>query len=101
MMTMPQIEHFSEGYYLLDTELTNYGGDHAAAPHDMMEQLSQVTSVPLFRAGDEHFYAKSEWGIPANTIAVPDEFSTDESVLLAKETTARSLVMRGEEPEPP
>lgn len=98
---MPQIENFSEGYYLLDTELKTYSGDHAAAPHDMLAELSRLTEVPLFRAGDEHFYAKSEWGIPANTIAVPGDVDSGESVLLAKESTARNLIMRGEDPQPP
>jgi hypothetical protein len=100
-MAQTRVKDFSAGYYLLDAEMTHYNGDHAAAPRDMMAQLARYTSPPLFRAGDEHFYADAERGIPANTIAVPDELPSDEPVLLAKEQTAVNMMLRGGEPEKP
>lgn len=92
------VEGFGGGYYLVpEAELRKYGGDTVVAPRDFILELCHYVTAPLIKIGGRHYWLQPEWGIPSETIAIPEgvEINDGEEVLLAKDSATASLVGTG------
>lgn len=96
-MTKPNVEEFSSGYYLLDSDVCQYNGEQVVAADDTLTELQEYVEQPLLKIGTNHYWLSSEWGIPANTVAVPDhaEVPDDEAVLMAKDRQTMQMLLAG------
>lgn len=96
------VNPFSAGYFMIDAEIEEHPGDNVIVPHDFYDELRNFVTAPLLRISEEHYWTHPEWGVPAKTVAVPEEVEHRENdpVLMAKNNTAFRLVTAGEQPEP-
>lgn len=82
---MTHLEPFSAGYYLApDVRIVSYGGDRAVIPFDLYESLCVQPGEAVFgRVTSGTFQLNPESGVPAETVAVPeDEFEGSDDILL-------------------
>lgn len=97
------IADFSQSYYVLPQHgYEEYTGDVVGADIELMHALSRFTQQPLVKIATSHYWLKPQWGIPAQTIAVPDDIDEDlnAEVLIAKRRAARQLLDQGYVDEP-
>lgn len=97
------VKPYSAGYFIVDAEVLPHTGDYAIVARDYFEELSRHTTYPLLRIATDHFWAKPEARVPAETIAVPSEapeLGENDPVLMAKDTTAKRLISAGEKERP-
>lgn len=102
MNEQPIVEEFSDAYFSLpDIEVREYSGDQFAIADDTMRELGHYVSYPLVKLSTGHHWLRYEYGIPADTIAIPhqEEPATD-TPLLAKDSTTKSLLHKGIVEEP-
>lgn len=82
-----------------DIDTREFSGDQVAAPRDLMNELRQYVGEPLVKLPTGgHYWLQPEWGIPSDTIAVPQEpgvADDDNETLLARGPTAKRLVNAG------
>lgn len=94
------VEPFSSGYYLVDAQITEYSGEKVAVAGDLLDTMKDYSEMPLLKLGGSHYWASSEWGIPPDTVAVPDYVSNsvdENTVLMAKDDTVADLVLSREQ----
>jgi hypothetical protein len=91
------VRDFSAGYYVIDADVKQYSGETVAAPEDYVADLMEYVDQPLLKLGSSHYWLTSQWGIPANTVAVPDhaEVPEDSPVLMAKDREMMDLLLSG------
>lgn len=95
---MSKIRNFSHGYYAVDgAETVSWPREYVTIPHDLDVQFRRYVDEPVLKLGNGHYAPAPEYGVPADTVAVPADsnFTHDDEVLLAKRTTARELMMQG------
>lgn len=92
-MNKTPVERFSESYYLLpEVALEPYSGDKVVAAKDLHRELSLMTGHPLMRIAGGHYWLDHEWGIPGDTVAVPNDIdleSGDPALLTDRRATHR------------
>lgn len=98
MREMGQLQNYSDGYYILDADVVEWGGDRAILPTDLEKYLEKYVRRPIFRIGNAHFVGYSEHGVPADTIAFPKGTLPEggDGILVAKNDTAIDLIYRDE-----
>jgi len=82
---MNHFQEFSAGYYIApDVSVEAFSGENVVVPYDLHEQISELVGLPAYGSiGGCRFKLRPEHGIPADTVAVPQEqFSSDDTVLL-------------------
>lgn len=82
---MTHLEPFSAGYYLApDVRIVSYGGDRAVIAHDLYESLCVQPGEAVFgRVSSGTFQLNPEGGVPAETVAIPeDDFGGSDDFLL-------------------
>lgn len=90
------VDDFSEAYFVMpDVEVIEYGGDTCVVAEDFMRGLAQYVSAPLVKLPTGHYWLSPEWGVPADTIAVPESDDETHNPLLAKDSTTKSLLNKG------
>lgn len=94
------IEEYSASYFMLPSaSVMPYSGEKVAAGHDYAAELGQfVRRDPVIKLDNGHYFLKSEYGIPPDTIAVPSDSDIDtdtEVVLMAHDDTTTELRQRG------
>lgn len=92
------ITEFSDRYYLLPNyEYRPYSGDVIGADESLLQVTGRFTQQPLVKCDGGHYWLQRQWGIPSQTIAVPQDIEADleERVLLAKQDTAEQLFEQG------
>lgn len=91
---MPTIDNFSKGYYVLDSDVLTWDKDRTAAPRDLVEFMTTYAPQPLIKVGSEHSMARAEFGLPSNTVVVPEraENLDNSAVLLAKRPDPEGLL---------
>jgi hypothetical protein len=86
MQTTTPIENFSAGYYVIDADVTPYGGDTVTIANETMRDLLNYVEQPLLKLGDSHYAPKPEAAVPRDTVAVPNYVDDGvNEVLLAKD----------------
>lgn len=93
---MARLDDYSAAYYLMDgVDVLPYSGEKVAIDDELMAYLTHHVRKPILKLDGGHHVAHNEWGVPADTVAVPREIdvSDRDHVLLAKDDTALDLVM--------
>lgn len=90
------IEPFSAGYYAVDAEILSFTGEKVATDHELFEDMASVVEEPLLKLGTGHYWAMPEYGIPPDTVAVPDDIEQSaDTPLLAKPAQVSRLTGGG------
>lgn len=91
------VEDFSEQYFVMpDVDVRGFSGSRVAVSDDLVRELGQYVSAPLVKLSTGHYWLKTEWGIPPDTIAVPhQQEETTNQPLLAKDHTVKALLNQG------
>lgn len=106
-LSRPRPEQFSDSYMLFpEVSVEEYGGETVAAPHDLVgHMLRFVERRPLLKLGNGHYWLYGEYGLPRNTVAVPNDSQIptgeeDAPVLLAEDDSTTQLMLTGMVAEP-
>lgn len=92
----PPIEEFSEAYFMFsEVDVEQYGGENVVVAHDFMGELGKYVCAPLVKLPTGHRWIRPEWGVPPNTLAIPEDYDGDDLPLLAKDHTVKSLLNKG------
>lgn len=98
---MSEIERYSSEYYILaDTDILAYSGDQIAVGPDLYEYLRSYVRSPMAKISGGHYAIEQEWGIPSETLAVPQSIDADpedmDHVLVPENQRTFDLLMGGE-----
>lgn len=92
-------EEFSSGYYLGRLYVEPYGGDRAAIQRNQHELVNRQLyddandQTPLvMKVENRHFPVHGEDNVPANTLAVPEQYLEDTRIRNPPELTEVLLV---------
>jgi hypothetical protein len=100
MAANTQVRPFSSGYALVDAVPREHGGEYAIVADDMYTELEKYATRPLLKVDGSHYWPYPEYGVPADTVGVPENPDPSETVLLAKDETVVRLLQTGQQ-EPP
>lgn len=93
---MSRVRPFSHGYYILEgIQVIEWPRDYITVPHDLNDKFLLHVQEPFLKIGAEHYAPRSERGVPADTVVVPEsaDFKEKDGILLAKDTKARNLMV--------
>lgn len=92
-----EVEEFSDSYFLVTgIDVEEYSGYNVGADDNLFGFLNTYTLRPLMKIGDQHRWLWPEWGVPAETVAIPKDLNyEDQEVLLAKSRTVETLHQNG------
>lgn len=94
------IRPFSSGYSLVDAIPREHGRDYAIVAEDTYDELARHATRPLLKVNGAHYWPYPEYGVPADTVALPDDPESAETVLLAKDETVVRLLQTGQQKPP-
>lgn len=92
-----EVDEFSDGYFLVTgVDVEEYTGYNLGVDDNLFGFLNTYTLRPLIKIGDQHRWLWPEWGVPSETVAVPQDVDyEDQELLLAKAQTVETLHRNG------